>query len=101
MLKLNNPSITDSISKLDPKSISNASPRHIQSVLEDLIVVCLQGQSLADKVLRINPKSEEIGARTQPRLMAFGQRGWPQRCGRSVGMLANLQEIAGKITKIY
>ena len=74
-----NPSITDSISKLDPKSISNASPRHIQSVLEDLIVVCLEGQILADKVLRLNPKSEEIGA----------------------GMLANLQEIAGKITKIY
>ena len=79
MLKLNNPSITDSISKLDPKAISNASPMHIQSVLEDLIVVCLQGQALADKVLRLNPKSEEIGA----------------------GMLANLQEIAGKITKIY
>ena len=79
MLKLNNPSITDSISKLDPKAISNASTRHIQSVLEDLIVVCLQGQTLADKVLRLNPKSEEIGT----------------------GMLANLQEIAGKITKIY
>ena len=89
MLKLNNPSITDSISKLDPKAISNASPRHIQSVLEDLIVVCLQGQILADKVLRLNPKSEEIGTRTQP------------CCGRSEGMLANLQEIAGKITKIY
>ena len=89
MLKLNNPSITDSISKLDPKAISNASPRHIQSVLEDLIVVCLQGQTLADKVLRLNPKSEEIGTRTQP------------RCVRSAGMLANLQEIAGKITKIY
>ena len=79
MLRLNNPSITDSISKLDPKAISNASPSHIQSVLEYLIVVCLQGQTLADKVLRLNPKSEEIGA----------------------GMLANLQEIAGKITKIY
>ena len=79
MLKLNNPSITDSISKLDPKSISNASPRHIQSVLEDLIVVCLQGQLLADKVLRLNPKAGEIGE----------------------GMLANLQENAGKITKIY
>ena len=100
MLKLNNPSITDSISKLDPKAISNASPRHIQSVLEDLIVVCLQGQALADKVLRLNPKSEEIGARTQPRLMAFGQQGCPRRCGCSAGMLANLQEIAGKITKI-
>ena len=79
LYKLNNPSITDSISKLDPKAISNASPRHIQSVLEDLIVVCLQGQTLADNVLRLNPKSEKIGA----------------------GMLANLQEIAGKITKIY
>ena len=101
MLKLNNPSITDSISKLDPKAISEASPRHIQSVLEDLIVVCLQGQALADKVLRLNPKSEEIGARTQPRPRAIGQRGWPQRCGRSAGMLAHLQEIAGKITKIY
>lgn len=62
MLRLNNLSITDSISKLDPKAISNASPRHIQSVLEDLIVVCLEGQTLADKVLRLNPKSEEIGA---------------------------------------
>ena len=75
MLNLNNPSITDSISKLDPKAISNASPRHVQSVLEDLIVVCLQGQSLADKVLRLNPKSKEIGA----------------------GMLANLQEIAKQV----
>ena len=101
MLKLNNTSITDSVSKLDPKAISNASPRHIQSVLEDLIVVCLEGQALADKVLRLNPKSEEMGARTQPRSMAFGQRGCPQRCGRFAGMLANLQEIAGKITKIY
>ena len=79
MPKLNNPSITDSISRLDPKAISNASPRHIQSVIEDLIVVCLQGQALADKVLRLNPKSEEIGA----------------------GMLANLQDITGKIAKIY
>ena len=70
MLKLNNPSITDSISKLDPKSISNASPRHIQSVLEDLIVVCLQGQALADKVLRLNPKSEEIGAKDATTLRA-------------------------------
>ena len=79
MLKLNNPSIIDSISKLDPKAISNASPRHIQSVIEDLIVVCLQGQALADKVIRLNPNVKEVGA----------------------GMLANLQEIAGKITKIY
>jgi hypothetical protein len=75
MLRLNNPSIQDSISKIDPKLVSNASPRHIQSVLEDLIAVCLQGQSLADKVLRLNPKSEEIGA----------------------GMLANLQEIAKQV----
>lgn len=75
MLRLNNPNIQDSISKIDPKLVANASPRHIQSVLEDLIVVCLQGQSLADKVLRLNPKSEEIGA----------------------GMLANLQEIAKQV----
>lgn len=75
MLHLNNPNIQDSISKIDPKLVANASPRHIQSVLEDLIAVCLQGQSLADKVLRLNPKSEEIGA----------------------GMLANLQEIAKQV----
>ena len=75
MLHLNNHNIQDSISKIDPKLVSNASPRHIQSVLEDLIAVCLQGQSLADKVLRLNPKSEEIGA----------------------GMLANLQEIAKQV----
>ena len=78
MLRLNNPNIQDSVSKINPKLVSNASPRHIQSVLEDLIAVCLQGQALADKVLRLNPKAEEIGA----------------------GMLANLQEIADKITKI-
>ena len=102
MLRLNNPSITDSISKLDPKAISEASPRHIQSVLEDLIVVCLQGQALADKVLRLNPKSEEIGARTQPRSESPpGEQVALRRCGRSAGMLAHLQEIAGKITKIY
>ena len=75
MLRLNNPNIQDSISKIDTKSVSNASTRHIQSVLEDLIAVCLQGQALADKVLRLNPKSEEIG----------------------LGMLANLQEIAKQV----
>lgn len=75
MLHLNNPNIQGSISKIDPKLVSNASPRHIQSVLEDLIAVCLQGQSLADKVLRLNTKSGEIGA----------------------GMLANLQEIAKQV----
>ena len=75
MLRLNNHNIQDSISKIDPKLIANASPRHIQSVLEDLIAVCLQGQSLADKVLRLNLKSKEIGA----------------------GMLANLQEIAKQV----
>ena len=85
MLRLNNHNIQDSISKIDPKLVANASPKHIQSVLEDLIAVCLQGQSLADKVLRLNPKSEEIGARTQP------------CCGRFAGMLANLQEIAKQV----
>ena len=79
MLKLNNSTITEQLSKLDPELISKASPRHIQSVLEDLIAVCSQGQLLADKVLRLNPKVKEVGE----------------------GMLANLQEIAGKITKIY
>ena len=78
MLRLNNPNIQDSVSKINPKLVSNASPRHIQSVLEDLIAVCLQGQILADKVLRLNPKSEEIGA----------------------GMLANLQEIAKQVVNI-
>lgn len=75
MLKLNNPTITEHLSKLDPELISKASPGHIQSVIEDLIVVCLQGQLLADKVLRLNPKVGEIGE----------------------GMLANLQEIAGSV----
>lgn len=75
MLKLNNPDAVDSITRADPKLISTCSPRHIQSVLEDLIVMCKQGQLLADKVIRLNPKVGEIGE----------------------GMLATLQEIAGEI----
>ena len=75
MFNLNNPNIIETLYKLDPCAISKASPRHVQSVLEDLITLCLQSQTLADRVLRLNPAVGEIGE----------------------GMLRNLQEIASSI----
>lgn len=62
--------------KIDAKFISSqCSPRHIQSVIEDLVQIIKQQEELAHKVLQLNPKCNEIGA----------------------GMLANLQELAGDI----
>jgi len=62
--------------KLDAKYISSeCSPRHIQSVIEDLVQIIKQQEELAIKVLQLNPHCNEIGA----------------------GMLANLQELAGDV----
>lgn len=64
------------ITLLDPKLIATtASPKHIQSVIEDLVEVIKQQNTLAELVLRLNPNCNEIGA----------------------GMLANLQSIAKSI----
>lgn len=66
------------ITKLDPKLIATtASPKHIQSVIEDLIEVIKQQNLLAELVLRLNPNHNEIGA----------------------GMLANLRSITKQIIK--
>lgn len=62
--------------KIDAKFISQqCSPRHIQSVIEDLIQIIKLQEELAHEVLQLNPQCNEIGA----------------------GMLANLQELASDI----
>ena len=62
--------------KLDARHIATTcSPRHIQSVIEDLVEIIKQQEELAAKVMQLNPKSNQIGA----------------------GMLANLQELAGDV----
>lgn len=62
--------------KLDARHIATTcSPRHIQSVIEDLVKIIKQQEELAVKVMQLNPKSNQIGA----------------------GMLANLQVLAGDI----
>lgn len=61
--------------KLSPEQISKCSPRHIQSVIEDLVAIIKLQNKLANDVLSLNPKCNEIGS----------------------GKLANMQEIAQKI----
>lgn len=62
--------------KLDAKYIATTcSPRHIQSVIEDLVKIIKQQEKLAVEVMKLNPNSNQIGA----------------------GMLANLQVLAGDI----
>lgn len=57
---MNNPNIT--LSKINPAIISQeASPRHIQSVLEDLIEIAMAGQALAASTITLNPYAGEIG----------------------------------------
>lgn len=47
--------------KLDPKAISGCSPRHIQSVIEDLLKVLKDQDALAVEVLTLNPTCTMIG----------------------------------------
>ena len=61
MLKLNNPNAPQILHMLGIEAIMTCSPRHIQSVLEDLHTLALQGRLLADEVMKINPTSGEIG----------------------------------------
>ena len=61
------------LSKINPEVISKTcSPRHIQSVIEDLLQVIKCQDKLAKEVLNLNPLVDTIGA----------------------GRLANLQELA-------
>ena len=62
--------------KLDARLVATTcSPRHIQSVIEDLVEIIKQQEELAVEVMKLNPNSNRIGA----------------------GMLANLQALAGDI----
>lgn len=64
------------LSKMCPKSISETcSPRHIQNVIEDLLEIIKKQNKLAQEVIDLNPKCNEIGA----------------------GKLANMQELAKEI----
>lgn len=56
---MNNPNIL--IDSLNAELIAAASPRHIQSVVEDLIEVAQAGNKLAESVSRLNPECPEIG----------------------------------------
>lgn len=57
---MKNPNIN--LSKLNPAIISQeSSPRHIQSVLEDLIEIAEAGQTLANSTVTLNPYAGEIG----------------------------------------
>lgn len=63
------------LSKVNAEYISNCSPRHIQSVIEDLLQVIQNQRKLADQVMRLNPDCLEIGA----------------------GKMANLRELAAEV----
>jgi hypothetical protein len=63
------------LSKVNAEYISNCSPRHIQSVIEDLLQVIQNQSELADEVMRLNPDCLEIGA----------------------GKMANLRELAAEV----
>lgn len=58
-IDMNNPNIL--IDSLNAELISNTSPRHIQSVIEDLIEVAQAGNKLAESVSHLNPECAEIG----------------------------------------
>jgi hypothetical protein len=62
MLKLNNMTYSsDDLDKINIEAIMNCSPRHLQSVLEDLHALALQGTLLANAVMKINPTAGDIG----------------------------------------
>jgi hypothetical protein len=64
------------LSKIGPECISTScSPRHIQSVIEDLLDVIKKQKELANEVLMLNDNWLEIGA----------------------GKMANLRELAKDI----
>ena len=70
------------IQKIDPKYISETcSPRHIQSVIEDLLNIIHKQSILADLVLRLN---------SDYRVEVDGQEVVPV----GVGMMLNLKYIA-------
>jgi len=50
------------LSKVDAELVSNCSPRHIKSVIEDLLQVIQKQRKLADEVMRLNPECLMIGA---------------------------------------
>lgn len=62
--------------RFDPELIAyTCSPRHVQSVLEDLLEILKVAKELQDEVLSLNPNCPEIG----------------------LGKLANLQSIANRM----
>jgi len=57
---MNNPNVE--LQKIKPFLIANeCSPRHIQSVIEDLLEIAMAGEKLASSVSTLNPKCTEIG----------------------------------------
>ena len=60
------------IYKISPAVIaSTCSPRHIQSVIEDLVLLLKKQEALAKEVLTLNPLCNEIGAGKMQHLIAL------------------------------
>lgn len=60
VMYMNNPNVE--LQKIKPFLIANeCSPRHIQSVIEDLLEIAMAGEKLASSVSTLNPKCTEIG----------------------------------------
>ena len=74
MLKINNFGAASTVGKLNIEAIMACSPRHIQSVLEDLYVLAQHGKVLADEVMKINPTSGEIGEGFARNLQSLAKR---------------------------
>lgn len=68
------------LDRIDPKLISQeCSPRHIQTVLEDLIEIAKAGSDLAYSVSLLNPNCNEIGS------------------GRLMNLLQDAEDVLNKI----
>lgn len=61
--------------KMNPEAIAyTCSPRHVQSVLEDLLEEIEAAVQLRDEVLSLNPNCLEIGAGKMNRLQELAKR---------------------------
>lgn len=57
---MNNPN--GNLNKINPKMIATeCSPKHIQSVIEDLLELAIEGHRLATSISKLNPQCNEIG----------------------------------------
>lgn len=70
-----------SLDKVNAKTIvAECSPRHIQSVIEDLLQIAIESEKLASSVASLNPNVNEIGS------------------GRLATLIDDANTVLGKIT---